>query len=86
MHSLFVTTQFVALASYLALQCGEHGFQESVGSTCNDEEFLTKTILNFVGSSLLTPFFPNNVVSSPYLIYFIDTSRARKNGPQLFDL
>jgi len=64
MHSLFIATQFVALASYLTLQCGDNGYQETIlESSCTNGSFLRKTLLNLSGSTLLTPFFPYNVVN-----------------------
>ena len=70
MHALFVTTQVVALASYLTFQCGDQGFQENaLGSSCSDGSFLSKTLGNFIGTSLLTPFFPHNVVNVSWPIH-----------------
>mmetsp|Transcript_19355 Transcript_19355/g.28646 ORF Transcript_19355/g.28646 Transcript_19355/m.28646 type:complete len:785 (+) Transcript_19355:676-3030(+) len=57
MHALFVVTQVIALISYMALQCTN----DTVN--CEDVSSLSKIVLNFLGSTFLTPFFPNNTVN-----------------------
>lgn len=58
MHALFVVTQVIALLSYLTLQCSDNDTMK-----CEDFSSLSKIILNFLGSTFLTPFFPYNAVN-----------------------